>query len=431
MARSPSSTLIVFTRLPRPGETKTRLIPALGRDGSAAIHDRLARHAIGRASGYVLRHPATRLEIRVAGGKPVEARTWLGKGRWRGQGGGDLGARMARASSETFDAGSSKVVIIGTDCPRLDDETIASAFDALDRSDVVFGPAVDGGYYLVGLSERCPELFGGVTWGSGGVLARSLENARALGLHCHLLGMLPDVDLPGDLPDGEAALADGSGVSVIIPTLNEADHLGEALVRVMDGDPREVIVADGGSTDDTVAIAKDHGAAVVAGVRGRAAQMNLAAAAAQGEFLLFLHADTSPPENYAGLVRDTLNRPAVAAGAFRLELDGEFAGSPLVEKLTALRCQGLRLPYGDQGLFLRRSLFQHLGGYPEWPVMEDLHLVRHLRRVGEIRVIDAPVRTSSRRWEHHGLVPTFLRHQLMLAAYYLGVPPRHIAKLRP
>ena len=158
--------------------------------------------------------------------------------------------------------------------------------------------------------------------------------------------------------------------------------------------------------------------------------MNLAATTARGEFLLFLHADTLPPEDYPALVRDTLNRPGVAAGAFRLELDEQLAAAPLVEGLVDLRCRWLHLPYGDQGLFVRRSLFQHFGGFPDWPVMEDLHFVRQLRRVGEVSVTRDPARTSSRRWRDRGVVRTFLRHQLMLAAYYLGVPPARIAKLR-
>lgn len=430
MPHPSTSRIIVFSRLPQAGKTKTRLIPALGVEGAAAFHDRLARQMIGRASGYAMGDPVTALEIRIAGGNPAEARGWLGKGDWREQGGGDLGQRMARASSEAFDAACSKVVIVGTDCPRLGDDTFTAAFDALDRSDVVFGPAVDGGYYLLGLSAPCPEIFEGISWGEGEVLADSLKRAHALGLGVTMLDELPDVDVPGDLPDGEVALDAGSTISVIIPTLNEEAHLGETLRHVLADHPHEVIVADGGSADATVSIARDHGAKVVSGVSGRALQMNHGAAAARGEFLLFLHADTRPPPNYSALVWNSLNRPSVAAGAFRLELDGEFVGGFLVEKLTEIRCRFCHLPYGDQGLFLRRSLFAELGGFPDWPVMEDLDLVRNLRRLGEVIVTREPARSSARRWEKQGLVRTFLRHQIMLGAYYLGIPPQHIARMR-
>ena len=251
-----------------------------------------------------------------------------------------------------------------------------------------------------------------------------------MGLRTNLLATRPDVDLPDDLPDGEVALVDGASISVIIPTLDEAAHLGRTLARVVASDPGEVIVADGGSTDSTLDIAKACGADIITGTRGRATQMNLAASTAKGEFLLFLHADTLPPGNYPALVRDTLNRPGVAAGAFRLELDDDLVAAPLVEGFVDLRCRWLHLPYGDQGLFLRRSLFRHLGGFPDWPVMEDLHFVRQLRRIGEVNVTRDPARTSSRRWRDRGVVRTFLRHQLMLGAYYLGIPPAHIAKLR-
>ncbi|HUF62659.1 MAG TPA: hypothetical protein VMN36_11340 [Verrucomicrobiales bacterium] len=107
--------------------------------------------------------------------------------------------------------------------------------------------------------------------------------------------------------------------------------------------------------------------------------------------------------------------------------DGDLAAAPLIESLVKLR----NLPYGDQGLFIRRRVFRHIGGFPDWPVMEDLHLVRRLGKLGAVRTSAASILTSPRRWESSGVIATFLRHQLMLAAYYLGVPPRHISRLRP
>ncbi len=159
--------------------------------------------------------------------------------------------------------------------------------------------------------------------------------------------------------------------------------------------------------------------------------MNHAAAMATGEFLLFLHADTMPPADYPQVIIRVLQSPATSAGAFRFELSGNLRCAPMIEALVNLRCRLLGTPYGDQGLFMRRRIFRHLGRFPAWPVLEDLHMVRRLKRLGPVRIASQSARTSTRRWEKGGTIRTFLRHQLMLAAYRLGIPARHIARLRP
>ena len=159
--------------------------------------------------------------------------------------------------------------------------------------------------------------------------------------------------------------------------------------------------------------------------------MNLAAAMATGEFLLFLHTDTLPPPDYPQVVSQILQSPGTSAGAFRFALAGDLAGAPLIELLVHLRCRLQGTPYGDQGLFLRLSIFQHLGGFPDWPILEDLHMVRQLKRLGPVHTAEQTAMTSPRRWEDGGTARTFFRHQLMLAAYYSRISPKMIAKLRP
>jgi len=425
-------TVIVMTRLPCAGRNKTRLIPALGAEGAAEFHDRLARHAIGRASSFVLSTPGARLLVRLEGGTPIEGKIWLGDNRvdCREQGTGDLGERMELAANEAFSEGAKRVVIIGTDCPSIDEGVLSKAFTALEKSDLVFGPALDGGYYLLGLAKPVSAIFKNIPWGGDEVLEKSLLAARDEGLPTALLNSLPDVDTPEDLPAGHAALGTGSSVSVIIPTLNEEAIIEKLLESIRESSPHEIIVADGGSTDRTMEIAKASGARVIAASRGRASQMNLAASAATGEFLLFLHADTFPPEHFPVIIAGTLNRPSTAAGAFRFNLDGDLAASALIEFLVQVRCFFQNTPYGDQGIFIRRHLFRHLGGYPEMPVLEDIHFIRHLKKIGRVRTARESALTSPRRWQHGGVVRTFIRHQLMLAAYYLKIPPRHIARMR-
>ncbi len=430
MSRARNDFLIIMTRLPSEGRNKTRLIPALGAAGATAFHDELARHAVGRASSYLMMHPGTKLRVHLDGGSPRDGRDWLGEIEIHTQSDGDLGQRMEAAVEQAFSEGARRVVVMGTDCPSLDESLLADAFDSLDRADLVFGPAADGGYYLVGLTRRCPELFSNIGWGGSQVLRQSLAAAGHAGLHAVLLEVRPDVDLPEDLPAAKAVLAAAATLSVIIPTLNEEARLAELIEHLKRSQAHEIIVADGGSNDRTLETAENAGVRVVSAPKGRAGQMNLAAALASGEFLLFLHADTLPPPGYPQIISRMLQMPATSAGAFRFELAGNLAAAPLIEPLVHLRCRLWGTPYGDQGLFLRRRIFRHLGGFPDWPVLEDLHFVRQLKRLGPVRMAPEAAQTSARRWQNGGTAQTFLRHQMILAAYHLGLPPRHIARLR-
>lgn len=194
--------LIIFTRHPCPGRCKTRLIPTLGDEGAAKFHERLARHTFVRAKAFCQNDPNSSLIIRLDGGTPEEGRNWLGECDIRAQGGGDLGERLDRAVSEAFQEGARQVVVIGSDCPELDERILVEAFNALREHPLVFGPACDGGYYLVGLSAPCPAVFHNIKWGGSEVLRQSLAAAP----DAYLLEILPDVDVPEDLPAALVAL---------------------------------------------------------------------------------------------------------------------------------------------------------------------------------------------------------------------------------
>lgn len=194
-----ASRLIVMTRYPNPGESKTRLIPALGAEGAADLHRRLAEQTAAEARKFT-RRCRIDLEIRFTGGDEPEMRDWLrGDYSLRAQGDGDLGARLSRAFSESFAEGSMCVVAIGTDCPELGAEHLVAAFDALREHELVIGPAADGGYYLIGLSRPFPEIFQDIPWGSGEVFDRTVRIARANNRHPALLPVLSDIDRPEDL----------------------------------------------------------------------------------------------------------------------------------------------------------------------------------------------------------------------------------------
>lgn len=217
-------------------------------------------------------------------------------------------------------------------------------------------------------------------------------------------------------------------ISVVIPAFNEAHNLCATLQRLRRSAGVEVIVVDGGSQDATVAIARDCAdRAIVAPVAGRAQQMNAGAEVASGEILLFLHADTHLPSDYATWVRQTLSRPQTAAGAFQLAIASQARSLRWVEFGVRLRSRWLGLPYGDQALFLRRETFVAAGGFPELPLMEDFALVRRLHRFGRIRIAPAPALTSARRWEQLGVWQTTALNQAIVTGYLLGVAPQTLA----
>lgn len=199
MDRGRQARLILFTRYPEPGRTKTRLIPALGAQGAAALQRRMSEAIVGRMLQFAANHPV-RLEIRYADGSQQDMEDWLSCDiPCLTQGEGDLGERLHRAFTQGFAQGDQAVVIIGADCPTLTPALFAQAFAALAQKEMVLGPALDGGYYLVGLTQPVPSLFSDIPWGSGEVLAATLRQAKTLNLSPLFLEPLADVDRPKDL----------------------------------------------------------------------------------------------------------------------------------------------------------------------------------------------------------------------------------------
>ncbi len=216
-------------------------------------------------------------------------------------------------------------------------------------------------------------------------------------------------------------------ISIIIPALNEELLIRETLssLRLQDC---ELIMVDGGSMDNTVGLACEKGARVLSSEPGRGRQLNKGAAAARGEILLFLHADTTLPQNFQPLVTGALKRKGAVAGAFRLGIDAGGARFRLLEKGAALRSLVLGLPYGDQAIFLRRETFEEIGGFPEQEIMEDVSLVRKLAEKGKIEILPESVLTSGRRWHKRGVAVTTLLNQLLLCGFFLGLSPRFLAR---
>jgi rSAM/selenodomain-associated transferase 2 len=217
-------------------------------------------------------------------------------------------------------------------------------------------------------------------------------------------------------------------LSVIVPTLNEGSVLCATLAVARVPGCDEIIVVDGGSADDTIAVARRFADHVLQSARGRALQMNTGAAVARGDVLLFLHADTRLPPEYVAAVSAALGDPAVVGGRFDVRLDAPGLAYRVVERAISLRSRWTRVGTGDQAMFVRRRVFEELGGFPPLPLMEDIALARALKRLGRIACLRATVTTSARRWQRHGLVRTVTLMWALRVAYYAGVSPERLAR---
>ena len=220
-----------------------------------------------------------------------------------------------------------------------------------------------------------------------------------------------------------------SGISIVIPVLNEAEAVDDLLASLAPLRRRgaEAIVVDGGSTDGTPARARPHADRVIAAPRGRASQMNPAAAAARGDTLLFLHADTRLPADADRLVRQAL-ADGHAWGRFDVALEGRHPLLPLVARLMNLRSRLTGIATGDQAIFVRRAVFTACGGFPAIPLMEDIALSRALKRGGRPACLRQSVRTSGRRWDGRGFWRTVLLMWRLRAAYFFGADPARLAQ---
>ncbi len=217
-------------------------------------------------------------------------------------------------------------------------------------------------------------------------------------------------------------------ISIIIPVLNEADCLDKSLTRLFNHpglrDRCEVVVGDGGSDDGSLEIAARHPCKIVRSSAGRAMQMNAAAREARAGKLLFLHVDSSLPDDF-----DESMITAADWGFFRLRLSGNAFIYRVIESAINLRTRVSKIAGGDQGLFFSRSFFDSLGGFPGIPLMEDIAISKKARRIEAPLVLDSAITSSSRRWQEGGVVKTVLLMWWLRLAFWLGVDPRRLHRI--
>ncbi|MPZ78569.1 MAG: glycosyltransferase [Deltaproteobacteria bacterium] len=212
-------------------------------------------------------------------------------------------------------------------------------------------------------------------------------------------------------------------VSVIIPALNEEKTIGATLAALTALAPDEIIVVDGGSADKTREIGAQSGATVLAAVRGRARQMNRGAQEATGDVLLFLHGDTRLPPTALDEIVAALKDPRYLGGRFDIELEGEHWMLKIVGALINHRSRITKVGTGDQAIFVRREVFNRMGGFPDIPLMEDIAFCRDLKRLGGIACLRSRVITSARRWEVEGVWRTIVKMWTLKFLYLAGVSP--------
>ncbi|MGZ8426976.1 MAG: TIGR04283 family arsenosugar biosynthesis glycosyltransferase [Candidatus Binatia bacterium] len=215
-------------------------------------------------------------------------------------------------------------------------------------------------------------------------------------------------------------------ISVIVPVLNEEKSIAATLQALAHLQPHETIVVDGGSQDRTAEIAAECGVKVILSERGRARQMNRGARQASGEVLLFLHADTRLPPTAFSDIAGPMGDPRYVGGRFDVELDGKHWMLPLVGRLISYRSRLSKVATGDQALFVRRAVFQRMGGFADIPLMEDIAFCRRLKGLGEVACLRSRVVTSARRWEVDGVWRTIFRMWTLKLLYLTGVSPARL-----
>ena len=221
-------------------------------------------------------------------------------------------------------------------------------------------------------------------------------------------------------------------ISVVIPTLNEAATIAGTLGALAGQGIDEVIVVDASSPDGTAELARSKGALVLESPRGRGVQQNRGAAAASGDVLVFLHADCRLDDGAIAALRHFLGRhPRVVGGCFLMRVEAQHPLYRGIELAAHLRAGLWGIPYGDQGVFVRRHTFDRIGGFPEVPLLEDLGLAMRLRRQGRCAVVPARIFVSPRRWIQQGILVQTLRNWALTAAAAAGVPPATLARFYP
>ncbi len=409
--------IIIFTRVPLPGKTKTRMMPCLTPGQCAKLHIcflKDIRKECERCGAdiFVCHTPDGEKQVRLL--KKI-----LGEQKgYFGQQGENLGERMYRAFKEVFTRGYEECVLIGTDVPELRSGDLKRAFKVLKNRDVVFGRTRDGGYYLIGMKKARREAFGLDRYGHGAVLKDTVKALLRAGVTVGCTRTHRDMDTPSDLREYRKRMRGSEGlrhgetgryvtgltpISIIIPVYNEEKTIVklQRQLRELRG-KCEILFVDGGSTDRTLEFIEPE-YTVIHSEKGRGKQMNAGAKASRGEILFFLHCDSELPPKPLSEIRRVMRDHE--AGCFGIAFHSRNFFMLTCRVISNHRIRDRKVMFGDQGIFVDRALFFEAGMFPEIPIMEDYRFSLTLKEKGvKLGMTGKRIYTSDRRFPK-GTIP--------------------------
>ena len=429
--------LLIFLRYPEPGRVKSRLAADIGAAEAARVYEKLTRRTLGVAADFQRQHSDVDLFLFYT---PPEKKSQIAEafpGPWGfvSQQGDHLGARMGGAVQQVLSQGYSQVLLVGTDLADLEASDFTDAFEAVAKGYAALGPTADGGFYLIGLNRPCPSAFEPAMWGTPDIFNRTQELLTSSGFRVQRLAERMDVDRLEDLAGLQRQAWFDATLSIIIPTVNSLVQLGPLLRHLRQqfrpGD--EIIIIKAARDDAHPAHAKpiEFAPKILCAVahRGRGHQLNRGVRLAKGNLLFFLHDDSLPPPNFAYAISKLCAQPEMSLGCFSLAFS---PSQPLLDGIARwanLRTKVFGLPYGDQGLFCRREMFDKVGGFKKLYLMEDVDFVRSCRRFGRILMLPDSIATSPERYLRKGILRTSLQNHLTMLFYHLGVSDRRLYSL--
>ncbi|MDO5145388.1 MAG: TIGR04283 family arsenosugar biosynthesis glycosyltransferase [Eubacteriales bacterium] len=407
---------IIFTKVPIPGYTKTRLMPYLTRKQCARLHQCFLTDICRQCKKI---NADCRIYYTPKSGQEVMV-SLLGEGlAYYQQKGDSLGEKMKNAMEETLAAGYDACILIGSDIPELRAEDFRQAYRLLRTKDVVFGPSRDGGYYLLGMKNLYQEVFLEECYAGGRVLENIKKKLLEKGISYGDIRMCRDIDEKRDIAAYRKRmrrsrflrnsktgryLTQISKISIIVPVYNEETTIMSIQEQLLPWkDECEVIFVDGGSTDGTTKKIKEASFRLLHSRKGRGIQMNEGAKNSEGDILFFLHSDSELPDGFVREIKEVMSH--YKAGCFGIAFHSENFFMWTCRLISNHRAKGRKIMFGDQGIFIDRTLFFQMGMFPEIPIMEDYQFSLLLKkRKIKIGMTKKRIYTSDRRFPE-GTIP--------------------------
>lgn len=403
--------IVIFTRVPEAGSTKTRLMPHLAPEQCEKLHTCFLKDIRKQCEAccadvfvcYTSQKDSGKQKLMDILGKQMAYFPQVGE---------SLGEKMYRSIQAVLKRGYKKCILIGTDVPELQKNHLERAFEALQEKDVVFGKTQDGGYYLVGMKKPIKEVFELSSYGHSKVFEETLKILRKEHMKIGFTNMLEDMDTPEDLQQYRLRALENpqlqksetwkylvriAKISIVIPTYNEEKTVCKLQKQLESIKEKcEIIFVDGGSTDQTLNLISPV-YKVIHETKGRAWQMNAGAKESTGDILFFLHCDSELPANPLQEIREVMKNHR--AGCFGVAFHSKNFFMWTCRIISNHRIKDRKVMFGDQGIFIERGLFFEAGMFPEIPIMEDYQFSLKLKEMKvKLGIAKKRIYTSDRRF---------------------------------